>query len=564
MTGFTYLSTQPPLAAFDWNPALADLLDRANAVQTGSTDTEITVKLQNGLHVHVTGTGFTFSEEGNLVDGTVTGIEIRDAPDTASIVRVGDFSRDAAIFFDAITGMDSTWTFQNWLSLGDDTITGADGDDDLEGYDGNDTISGGAGWDYVDGGRGDDTLDGGTGQDGERDTLSYQSAIWSSGALHGVTINVAAGTAIDPWDGHDTIQSFEEFRGTQFADSMTGSDGDETFEGFGGRDVFDGAGGTDTLSYRHEVSKGGFRGVEIHLEAQDDATGTGWANDTFGTRDTFKSIENVQGSGLDDKIFGSAGNNKLEGEEGNDTIFGNAGKDVLSGWTGNDKLYGGTEEDALIGAAGDDLLDGGEGDDDMQGGAGNDTYVVDSANDNVDEANEGGSGTDTVQAYISYSLVNGVHLLGVVENLTLIGADNTSATGNAVANRLVGNGGNNRLDGGLGNDKLTGGAGKDSFVFSTKLNASANIDHITDFYGPDDTFELDHKIFSKLKTGNLAANAFVANTSGTATHATDRIVYNSANGKLYYDADGNGSGAAMLIAVLDNHAKLAAADFHVF
>jgi Ca2+-binding RTX toxin-like protein len=61
-----------------------------------------------------------------------------------------------------------------------------------------------------------------------------------------------------------------------------------------------------------------------------------------------------------------------------------------------------------------------------------------------------------------------------VENLTLTGSANLSATGNTLDNVLTGNGGNNTLtgnagadtlDGKAGNDTLNGGAGADTYWF---------------------------------------------------------------------------------------------------
>ncbi len=54
---------------------------------------------------------------------------------------------------------------------------------------------------------------------------------------------------------------------------------------------------------------------------------------------------------------------------------------------------------------------------------------------------------------------------------------------------------------------------------------------------------------------------FVANSEGKALDADDRILYNTTTGALFFDADGNGSVAAIEIARLENKAELQASDF---
>jgi len=43
----------------------------------------------------------------------------------------------------------------------------------------------------------------------------------------------------------------------------------------------------------------------------------------------------------------------------------------------------------------------------------------------------------------------------------------------------------------------------------------------------------------------------VANNGGNATNANQHVLYDTATGDLYYDADGNGGGAKVLIAHID-------------
>ncbi|MGD9978957.1 MAG: calcium-binding protein, partial [Hyphomonadaceae bacterium] len=112
-----------------------------------------------------------------------------------------------------------------------------------------------------------------------------------------------------------------------------------------------------------------------------------------------------------------------------------------------------------------------------------------------------------------------------------------------------------------GSDRLAGGAGADAFVFSTALGAG-NVDEITDFSVVDDTIQLDRSIFTAIGSGALDPDAF--HIGSAAADAEDRIVYNSATGALYYDADGSGAGAAVLFATLSTGLALTQADFFGF
>jgi Ca2+-binding RTX toxin-like protein len=128
-----------------------------------------------------------------------------------------------------------------------------------------------------------------------------------------------------------------------------------------------------------------------------------------------------------------------------------------------------------------------------------------------------------------------------------VGKEN--AAGTSGHDVFVGGSGADRLDGGYGNDRLTGGKGKDTFVFRSALSKTKNVDTIVDFKPKDDTIQLENKIFRKLtKTGTLNKDFFTVGAK--AKDKNDYIVYDKAKGYLYYDADGSGTGKAVLFAKL--------------
>jgi Ca2+-binding RTX toxin-like protein len=104
----------------------------------------------------------------------------------------------------------------------------------------------------------------------------------------------------------------------------------------------------------------------------------------------------------------------------------------------------------------------------------------------------------------------------------------------------------------------------DQFVMDTALNALTNVDTITDFNVADDTIVLDHAVFAALTgMGTLAAAQFVANASGTAKDAGDRIVYEADTGKLFYDANGSSAGGSVQFAQLSTGLSLTNQDFTI-
>ena len=148
----------------------------------------------------------------------------------------------------------------------------------------------------------------------------------------------------------------------------------------------------------------------------------------------------------------------------------------------------------------------------------------------------GGTGNDT--------------LWGYTENDYLYGeAGNDSLYGESGNDYLSGSTGNDYLNGGTGNDTLFGGDHGDSFIFDTALG-STNEDTISDFYWFDgDKIHLDNDVFTSL--GYTGALSNVNFKFGVATDSNDYILYNSTTNSLYYDADGNGGGAAVKFATVN-------------
>ncbi|NMG29533.1 calcium-binding protein [Aromatoleum evansii] len=220
---------------------------------------------------------------------------------------------------------------------------------------------------------------------------------------------------------------------------------------------------------------------------------------------------------------------------GNDTIDGTAGADLLDAGTGNDKVYGEDGDDTIRGGAGNDQLFGGAGNDIIDGGAGNDKITDDAGHNTITDL-EGnanivtGGGNDT----ITTGAGNDKIAAGDGANVIRSGAGNDT---------IITGGGADWINGGQGADKLTGGGGADVFVFDNL--AVGGKDAIMDFNASEDVFAFDTGVFTKL-AGGISAENFVIGK--VALDADDYLIFDTSGGKLYYDADGSGGGAAIQIA----------------
>jgi hypothetical protein len=103
-------------------------------------------------------------------------------------------------------------------------------------------------------------------------------------------------------------------------------------------------------------------------------------------------------------------------------------------------------------------------------------------------------------------------------------------------------------------------------VFNSALGTS-NIETIKDFLSGTDKILLDDDIFNAFNAGistTLGSNQFYAASGATKTYdIDDRIIFDTATGKLFYDMDGEGGAASVQIGVLGGAATLTGSDFMI-
>jgi Ca2+-binding RTX toxin-like protein len=426
----------------------------------------------------------------------------------------------------------------------------------------NNIITGNSGANTLNGSTGGDTLIGGTGNDiylvdniadkvTETSTIATEIDTVQSTVTYILTSNVENLTLT----GTTAING----TGNTFNNVITGNSGNNRLDGGDGNDTLIGGSGNDTLS-------GG--------NGNDSMIG-GVGNDLYGVNTTGDLVVEALNGGTDSvnssityTLTSNVENLTLTGTTAiNGT--GNSLNNIIIGNSANNRLDGGDGNDTLISGRGNDTLSGGNGNDSMVGGVGNDLYGVNTTNDRIVEALN--AGIDTVNSAITYTL--GANL----ENLTLTGTTAIDGTGNTLNNvitdnsgnniltgeagndTLIGGAGNDTLIGGIGNDTLTGGTGNDFFRFNS---TSEKIDRITDFNITDDTIQIVKSSFnSNLALGILSSSQFTIGAS--ATTSAQRFFYNSSNGGLFFDSDGNGATSALQFATLNTGLALTNQDIVV-
>jgi len=294
-------------------------------------------------------------------------------------------------------------------------------------------------------------------------------------------------------------------------------------------------------------------------------------------------------SGLagDDWLVGSEGNDYLNGGSGNDRLAGREGNDTILGGSGDDKYlvtnFGGT--DLIVDEGGsNDQLEFITGNVDFFGGfvayrKGTSLCFLSQSSENTWDTSEiknfQGSGYIEKLRYIDgndigyggiFSLMKGSVGTAGFDWITATETGNSSLSGLGGIDTLWGYNGNDTLNGGAGNDVLIGLGGADKFVMDVIPKIPFDADRIYDFTSAEDKIQFARKVFKGFSaTGTLADTAYVEGAGKTtADSPSQRVIYNTTTGDLFYDPDGSGKSAAVKVAtIIGTVADLSHTDFEI-
>lgn len=483
----------------------------------------------------------------------------------------------------------------------------------LTGHGGIDVITGGAGGDIISGGGGQDTLKGGSGNDEFRFSTSTQAAaaqlVDGEAGTDILTITAQVTAAIDL---NANVQGVETLYLSGGSTAKVTLDASMT-----GATVWDSA--ILELNTNGQTVNATALMDGKTLTLTDTATNSATVSLAFGDLDASAydgnlTVTAVVGTNViktgngNDSITTIAGDAAIDAGAGNDTITGGIGADSLTGGTGDDRfVYDGTPDilpgeniiegtnggtDRLIGTAAMDFsalkvngaldLEGAgvaEGIEEIILASGTSTFVGAQLSGNDIAINERSDGITTLlinlaqDASVDFSALTFAQVSGgnafddgadIIDIVAKSGVSNDNITGTRFVDKITAGG---------GSDTVKAGAGADTIDLTESVQAAdiilldqtTSADTVTGF-DLTDTVQLSKAVYAALGATGAAldATAFVSGAGVVAgADADDRIAYNTSTGDIYYDADGNGGGAAILIATLSGAPALTESNFYV-
>jgi len=356
-------------------------------------------------------------------------------------------------------------------TLENDMLTSGRGDDTLRGLAGNDQLNGGLGHDLLDGGSGTDTMRGGIGND------TY-------------VVDVAGDVVTELIDeGTDTVQTslLTYTLGVNVENLALTGTGPSTgignalhnqLTGNSGANLLDGKAGADTMV--------GGRGNDAYVVDQTDDVVTEATNEGLDT--IFSSLTYSLGANVENLVLTGSAAIDGTGNDFNNTLTGNSAANVLVGLEGND------------------------------------TYVI-SGGDTVVEAAD--NGTDTVVSSRSYTLAANV------ENLTLVGFNTISGTGNSLDNVL-----NGLLN--LAGNTLAGEAGNDTYIIGSGDKVVEAAGEGTDTVQTSLSYVLGADVENLTLTGVSAVNGTGNSLNNTLTgNGASNVLTGAGGNDMFRGSAGN-------------------------
>lgn len=524
----------------------------ANYVKlSGSVTIDNTGSFSGGQVTAIEWGNVTFSEgDGEptfSISGTVSGLKI-DATSLESTLPTGGFDGLMSLAYS-----------------GNDTVTGTAGDDYLNTGAGNDKVFGGEGNDQIYGGNGNDTIDGGAGNDriwGDTNDSALNATFTASNdkitdLLGNNKVFAGSGNnTVTVGNGNDWVQAGGgndkiivgggDDGSTRFSMAADQSDVNpsQTHGGPGYTDDF-----FSDISFNNVVlAKLGNNTITAgsgndYLKTDDDyAAGYDDATDMY----TYTKATDTGTADGNNKIIAGDGYNVIQVGDGDNNISaGNGTPDSLE-WmnqifagNGNNKIVTGSGDDLVVAGNGNNNVSVGDGWNEVQLGTGNNKIVGGNGHNEVWIGTEEAFNTYLASGGATKGNGNSTVTTGSGDDLVSAWEGNDSAKVGAGADEVDLGSGTNKIDLGAdtAHDIVT--FGWDFLAAVTDNNVASKAFNTVSNFNTGDSLWFNLEDLGPLTSDQIDVSAHASITAGNHV-----IVLDTSTGKLYYDADGTGTGNA--------------------